>query len=136
MEDLSRRLREAADLVSDLPPAVQPEAFKIAFSELTPGGRRGRSRPRARATATTEGAAPAPARRRSAEGPKAAVQRLVEDGYFADPRSVEEIRDHLQAGRGLRIASKHVATSVLRLLRENRLTRDRDTDGQYRYRAT
>ena len=68
-------------------------------------------------------------------GPKSAIASLIDEGYFAEPRTLAVIRDYLSSAKGRRIEPKHVATAVLRLLRDGRLSRERGADGEYEYRA-
>jgi len=142
MDDLRSRLEKAAELTKGLPESVQAEAFRLAFGELSGGT----------AEQALEAKSPKPSRRlrrrpsgppgletstrpRRRAGPKAAVEGLIDAGFFASPRSLDEIRSELDHSSGQRFPAKAIATTVLRLLRERRLSRERGADGNYRYRA-
>jgi hypothetical protein len=140
MNDLKSRLDSASELTKDLPEAIRSEAFRLAFEELSGGatpnaelrGRRRRSDRKLRSVPRATVASP---RSRRREGPKGAVETLIESGYLDQPRGIDEIRQQLDHGIGLRFEAKAIATSVLRLLRERRVTRERGDDNNYRYRA-
>jgi hypothetical protein len=64
------------------------------------------------------------------------VEELIDRGYLAEPRGIDDIRRQLDRGAGQRFTAKAIATSVLRLLREHRLSREQGEDGNYRYQAS
>lgn len=77
----------------------------------------------------------APNGRRSRTGPKAAVESLIESGYFASARTLSELQQKLQHDRALRFKPTDLSPALTRLLREARLSRAKNSDGQYEYVA-
>jgi hypothetical protein len=73
-----------------------------------------------------------PARRR---GPKTALSELIDEGYFGQARTINEAQEQLRHKKGLRFTLQDLSPSLVRLLREGRLDRDRNASGQYEYRA-
>jgi len=141
VDDLKTRLQSASDLTKDLPEAIRAEGFRLAFEELSGGGSVGKTRVRpARRVRNRDKIAVVPsvalgARTRRREGPKTAVATLIASGYLDEFRGIDEIRQELDHSSGLRFEAKAIATSVLRLLRERQLTRERGDDNTYRYRS-
>jgi hypothetical protein len=88
--------------------------------------------------AKSDGARRLPARARSRGnarvGPKAALEQLLELGYFDQPRTIRDIVSHLQQRRALTFASTDISPTLVRLLREQKLDRLRNADNQYEYR--
>lgn len=133
-------IKQAAELAAEAPESLREAAFRAAYDTLAASGvvpstrrapRRGRIRP------PTAPASPGrPAARRTAQGrigPKAAVAALVDEGYFDQPQTVNSVREHLASTKGRRLEAKHVATAVLRLLRDGALDRNRGGSGDYEY---
>jgi hypothetical protein len=69
-------------------------------------------------------------------GPKAALEGLIEAGFFTEERGLAEMQDQLARARGYRYKPTDLSPALVRLLREGKLQRDRDDKGQYKYRAT
>ncbi|WP_256841466.1 hypothetical protein [Ornithinimicrobium cryptoxanthini] len=115
----------------------------------------GRSRSRRRPPAK-EGAAPPPARatrvgratggvKRAASakkapgngrrvGPKAALEALIDAGYFAEPRSIADIRQHIRDQKAISFENSDLSPALTRLLREEKLRRTKP-ENQYVYTA-
>lgn len=70
----------------------------------------------------------------SRPGPKAALQNLIGNGYFAEPRLISEIIEHLRHSTGHTYKPTDMSSTLLRLLRENALTRTQNSDNQYEYK--
>jgi hypothetical protein len=68
-------------------------------------------------------------------GPKMALGELIDDGFFGQPRTMNEAREQLRHEKGLRFNLQDLSPSLVRLLREGRLDRDRNAGGQYEYRS-
>jgi hypothetical protein len=89
-------------------------------------------------TVAKSGSEAASTRRRGGSGrpgPKAAVEWLLEQGFLKDPRTIREIQDQLAHKRGHQYKVTDLSPTLVRLLRDNRLDRDRDDAGHYRYSA-
>ena len=136
-KDLESLFDEAVRLASRVPAVMQPAAFRVAVELMrTPPNAAEKSR------ASDPGRPAGPVRRPALNratsgrpGPQAAIENLLDAGYLDNPRLVGEIRDHL-ASQGWKYAPKEMATAVLRLLRQRRLSRVKGADGQYLYRST
>jgi hypothetical protein len=142
---IAKWIADAAKLADGVPTDLREAAFRAAFDSLARGGddspvtvtRVAKSHRRTPAAGAAE---PRPIARRTTRsggriGPKAVIAVLIDEGYFSEPRTLAAIREHLSSNKGRRIEAKHVATSVLRLLRDGRLARARGTDGEYEYRS-
>jgi hypothetical protein len=144
-ELIAKWIAEAAKLAEGVPTDLRQAAFRAAYESLAGGlsdsaatvARTARSH---RRTPSAGAAEPQTVARRTTRsggrtGPKAVIAGLIDEGYFSEARTLAVIREHLSSTKGRRIEAKHVATSVLRLLRDGRLARARGTDGEYEYRA-
>jgi hypothetical protein len=81
-------------------------------------------------TATARGAK----KGHSRPGPKAALQALIDDGYFVKPRGMSTIIEHLKNSTGHTYKPTDISPALVRLLRENALTRTQNSDNQYEYK--
>jgi hypothetical protein len=77
------------------------------------------------------GGRPRPAR----GGPKAAVESLIQAGWFSTARTLQAVREELEHSRALRYKTTDLAPAMTRLLRSGQLTRSKNADGQYEYIA-
>ena len=131
--ELRTTLTRAADLAASVPEKFQVAAFSFVCSRLlesehrTPSKRRS---PRAR----TAGSARRPITVRSGLGPKAALMDAVDAGFLAEPRTIEAISAHIKEKRGHTFNSAKLGTALLRMLRAGEVSREKDEDGEYRYR--
>jgi hypothetical protein len=133
IEVLRTVLEEAAQLTASLPDSIQEVAFGKAFDALleeygTAMARRGRT-----TRGPSLGGRRAAASRPRRTGPKLALTRLVESGFFTSGRSLPEIQAHLRNTVGRAYESNELSISLLRLTRDGRLQRDRNLAGQYEY---
>ncbi|MDZ4654997.1 MAG: hypothetical protein U1F44_03890 [Coriobacteriia bacterium] len=67
-------------------------------------------------------------------GPKAAITGLIEEGYFATPRTGPEVQAYLQKKRGFALGTDQLRLAMLRLVRDGALARDENDEGQYEYK--
>ncbi|MEZ5542819.1 MAG: hypothetical protein R3F42_12370 [Pseudomonadota bacterium] len=72
--------------------------------------------------------------KKSAIGPKAAVSTLMESGYFSTARTGPEVQAYLKSKRGFHFGTDQLRLAMLRLVREEKLERDENDDGQYEYK--
>jgi hypothetical protein len=63
------------------------------------------------------------------------VEWLLDQEFFKEPRTIREIQDQLAHKRGHQYKVTDLSPTLVRLLRDNRLDRDRDDAGLYRYSA-
>lgn len=68
-------------------------------------------------------------------GPKTVLGELIDDGFFAEPRTIGDAQEQLRHKKGVRFTLQDLSPAFVRLLREGRLDRDRNASGQYEYRA-
>jgi hypothetical protein len=101
--------------------------------------RRKVSKPRKKASVKTEGANDAslkPAARASRRrGPKTALGELIDEGFFSHARTINDAQEQLRHKKGQKFTLQDLSPSLVRLLREGRLDRDRNASGQYEYRS-
>lgn len=73
-------------------------------------------------------------RSNSRPGPKAVLQRLIDNGYFSTPRGIGDVIEHLKHSTGHVYKPTDMSPTLVRLLRENALTRTQNSDNQYEYK--
>jgi hypothetical protein len=139
-EILRAVLEKASALIADLPAEIQQVAFVKAFDALleerTAGAQRNRRptrrqlQPRASSAGLRTGGGGS---RRV--GPKLALGQLLDSGYFVSSRGLPEIQRHLRDSYGHDYGSNELSISLLRLIRDGRLSRQKDLAGQYEYWA-
>ena len=95
-------------------------------------GRKSERRRKATATGEKETVS-APRRQGGRPGPKRILEGLIDDGFFSDGRATGDIQEHLEKGQGRRYKATDLSPALLRLLREEKLTRGENADGQYEY---
>ncbi len=74
-------------------------------------------------------------RKASSAGPKGAVMSLIEAGFFTEGRTGPDVQAHLRKKRGLSFDIDQLRVALLRLVRDEKLERDENAEGQYEYRA-
>lgn len=67
-------------------------------------------------------------------GPKAILEELLKEGLFDQPQTIGSLIDHIERKRGHRYKATDFGSTLARLLRERKLDRDRNGEGQYEYR--
>ena len=103
------------------------------------------NRKRATATAIDQKAKPAPvktagrastvAKRASGTlGPKAAVLSLIAENFFDTPKTGQAVQAYLKTKRGFTIGTDQLRLALLRLVREQALDREANSDGDYEYK--
>lgn len=68
-------------------------------------------------------------------GPKAAIASLIESGYFEKARTGPEIQSYLKTKRGLTFDTDPLRMTLLRLVRDLKLERDENDEGNYEYQV-
>jgi hypothetical protein len=127
-------LDRSAKVVSGLPELLQPSAFSVVFPLIyTPGSKRGMPK-RPRRTASHRAAATSAPNR--LVGPKGAIDTLRAEGFFAVPRTVEELATAIKDSRGQAFEGRMLSTALLRMLRGGVLERSRTSAGDYAYMET
>lgn len=72
-------------------------------------------------------------RRTNRVGPKVAVERLIQSGYFREPRTIGQIQTVLEDQTARKFKPTDLSPTLVRLLRQSALTRSKNSDGQYEY---
>lgn len=70
---------------------------------------------------------------RSSIGQKEAVLSLIDSGFFNKGKTGPEVQSFLNTKRGLNFSTDQLRMSMLRLVREEKLDRDANEEGQYEY---
>lgn len=68
-------------------------------------------------------------------GPKAMLEVLLSEGFFTKARTMGEILSHIEEKKTHRYATSDFTATLQRLVRETKLERTRNTEGQYEYKA-
>jgi hypothetical protein len=87
----------------------------------------------ARSTSAPAGAKEKKAAPRSSFGPSAAMEQLYGSGYFKTARSIASIIASLKHDAGRSYKPNELSPALLRWLRNGKLSRSKNTDGQYEY---
>ena len=72
----------------------------------------------------------------SRPGPKAMLRELAATGFFKTPKMIADIQVHLEKKKGHKYKTNELSASLLRLLRDLVIDRDKNPDGQYEYKAS
>jgi hypothetical protein len=134
-EILKTVLQEASALTASLPEGIQGVAFAKAFDVLLEERRATVQRQQRTDRTSSGGRLRAGTSRSRRVGPKLALGQLLGGGYFASSRSLLEIQAHLRDSYGHDYGSNELSISLLRLIRDGRLNRQRNLVGQYEYWA-
>jgi hypothetical protein len=138
MTELKDAFEQAAEMVKDLPPILQPAAFDRAVDELLGHGRSKRtSTRRAKAKpASTSGAnrKTTKAKKSGRMGGQAAVRKLAEGTFLNTGRTSLEILDHVRTKMALNIKSGDLTSPLAALTREGLLEREKNSEGRYEYK--
>lgn len=130
-EILREAIQEAINLTASVPEGLQQIAFGKALDILTDEriaiarGRRAHRGPSSKQSLRNG------ARRRV--GPKLAISQLLDAGFFDSGRTLPEIQSYLRNTTGSNYESNELSISLLRLTRDGRLHRDRNSARQYEY---
>lgn len=72
----------------------------------------------------------------SSPGASAAINDLLANGFFKKPQTIAAVIAHCGTQRGHHYKANECSTPLLRLLRDEKLTRAKNSDGQYEYLAS
>jgi hypothetical protein len=64
------------------------------------------------------------------------LRELVTAGFFATPKTIGEIQEHVQHNRAHTYGLNELSTPLRRAIHNNLLVRTKNSDGQYEYAAT
>jgi hypothetical protein len=70
----------------------------------------------------------------SRPGPKGIVEQLIKDGFFNQPKLIQEISKHVSKTMGYTLKNTDLSPALVRLVRSQQLDRDENENGQYEYK--
>jgi len=154
-ETVKSQLKELADIIN----AFKSEAVQLRIVDLVIGGaplaaklettppptaavvppKPAKSRKRARTPASADPSSqPSKAARPPAKGRpggKATLDVLVAEGFFRSAKTIGQIVEHCDTSLAMKYRQSDFSGPLMRLVREKRLTRKKNSDGQYEYVA-
>jgi hypothetical protein len=68
------------------------------------------------------------------KGPGYYLSLLIDEGYFDQPRLINEIVDHLKVDKAVKYKVNELSTPLRRLISSKKLKRNRNTEKQYEYK--
>jgi hypothetical protein len=74
-----------------------------------------------------------PARGSASPGAFAMINQLLGEGFFKTPRTISAIVAHCSTSKGHHYKANECSPSLLRLLRDEKLKRAKNKEGQYEY---
>ena len=69
----------------------------------------------------------------SRPGPKGMLESLITEGYFNEPRTIGNMIAHIGKKKAHAYKSTNLSPALGRLIREGKLDREQDNDGQFEY---
>ncbi|MBZ0138565.1 MAG: hypothetical protein K8H87_02175, partial [Pseudorhodoplanes sp.] len=69
-------------------------------------------------------------------GAYAMINDLLAENFFKAPKTIGAIVDHCRTARGHHYKANECSPALLRLLRDGKLKRQKNKDGQYEYTQT
>lgn len=146
-ETLKRQLKELAPLINAFTSeAVQLKVTEIIFREREteieegvqdvdiPSARKPASRkPKGKPANNPAKTVKESSRTRAVAGAQATLSRLIDDGFFNQPRTINAMVDHCETKLALHFKQADFSGKLVRLVRDGRLRRVRNKDGQYEY---
>jgi hypothetical protein len=145
-EALKRKLEALAATVNRFTSeAVQLRVIDVLLCELKGGGQgaaehvapksnKSKSARRNKNNKTGEAKSKAPrAASTSSRGASATIGDLLKSGFFKTPKTIAAIIAYASTHRGLHFKANECSTPLLRLLRDQKLKRAKNKDGQYEY---
>ena len=150
LDELQAKLKAIADTVNTFKSeAVQLRVVDVLLGQLggattltAPSGdlerparkppRRARKSPTASIGAKVKSPRKA-ARGSGSPGAYASISQLLGEGFFKTPKTIGSIVDHCASTRGHHYKANECSPALLRLLRDEKLKRQKNKDGQYEY---
>lgn len=72
-------------------------------------------------------------KRSNGSGPKGIMMQLIQEGFFASPKTIGELRDHIKHKKGHTYETAELSTPLVRLVRDGVLDRTTNPENQYVY---
>lgn len=151
LDELQKKLKAIADTVNLFKSeSVQLRVVDVLLGQLgatdfsTAGTfettRTRRKRPKSKKVESSsdqiEKAKRKPARAPGSPGAFATISQLLTDGFFKSPKTIGSIVEHCKTSRGHHYKASECSPALLRLLRDKKLKRQKNKEGQYEYSQT
>lgn len=153
LDELQKRLKAIADVVNAFKSeSVQLRVVEVLLGQLgvssstptqtplTPQVKRRRStnktpktKSKTTAAAKEDEQKKKPSRGTSSPGAFAMINQLLGDGFFKNPQTIGAIVSHCSTSKGHHYKANECSPALLRLLRDNKLMRKKNKEGQYEY---
>lgn len=72
-------------------------------------------------------------RKSSKMGPGTILNELIEEGFFDKSKTINKITEHSESSKGKKIKSGDFSSVLVRFVRDKRLERTKNSEGQYEY---
>jgi hypothetical protein len=146
-EELKNELKEIAEILNQFKSeAVQLKVLDMLTGQLSSPREVPINRERKRSVArhrekeekmpseeSPKQARPKSASRPSGGGAHSVILRLLDEGFFNKAQTISTITKHASERLGHHLKANECSPTLLRLLRSGKLTRARNSDGQYEY---
>jgi len=150
-DEVKQQLKELAEIVNSFKSeAVQLRLVELVFGktvdaepdeDISNGSsnetvkQRQPRRTRASKKPAAAGADVSPARapRSGKLGARAALTRMLDDGFFKQPKTINDIVKHAEHNLATRLKQSDLSGPLARYVRDSRLTRAKNADKQYEY---
>lgn len=116
--------------------SLEIQGTALEESKPSAGGRRPAakgSKRKVRASESERGSKKSKKSSPTRPGPRASLNDLFADGYFDSPRRIAEIQQHLEHSKAHSYKLGDLSPTLVRMLRQGVLVRNRAEDGQYEY---
>ncbi len=154
LDEMQKRLKAIADVVNSFKSeSVQLRVVDVLLGHLGVAPRDGNDVPghtpkRSKRRKASNKANPSPkepkegqpakparkaARGSGSPGAFAMITQLLGDEFFKTPRTISAIVTHCSSSKGHHYKANECSPSLLRLLRDGKLKREKNKDGQYEY---
>ncbi len=144
--DLKEIFARAAEIAKVVPESMQGAAFDRALDALAgverplsatrpapPEAPPARKRERASKPGSESIGSSTGAKKAGRPGPKQLLEKLHAGGFFAETRTMGAILKHIEAQLGYRYKATDLSPALVRVLRDGKLKRTKDQNGQYEY---
>jgi len=147
-DELKKQLSDLAGVINSFKSeAVQLRIVELVFQtspdtsgeekhpEESPRSRRRGTRPSKRVSAPPAGdSLDTPKKGRTGKaGPATVLDQLISEKYFASKRTLNDIIVHCSSKKARNFKPNELSSPLARFVRDGRLKRDKNNDGQYEY---
>jgi len=100
-------------------------------SDLGKAKKRKKTKEKSKTTKKTAGKKTA---RKGRKGPSSILDELIEDGFFNQPKTIKEIIVHCSSQKARILKANELSPTLGRFVRNKKLKRNKNSDGQYQYK--